>query len=60
MFDVLTRLFVRVGLRENTAKTFGMVFQPYHAQGGVSEEAYIRRVTGKGPTFQERQQRQAE
>ena len=40
-FDVLTVLFHRVGLWKNTAKTVGMVCQPCHAPGRVSEEAYV-------------------
>ena len=59
-FDVLTGLFNWVGLRSNMLKTVGMVCQPCHAPGGVLEEAYTRRVTGKGPTFQEIQRRRVE
>ena len=33
-FDVLTGLFDRVGLRNNMAKTAGMVCQPCHMPGG--------------------------
>ena len=39
-FDVLTCLFNRFGIRTNTAKIVGMVFQPCHSPGGISEEAY--------------------
>ena len=56
-FDVLIGLFDRVVLLKNTAKMTGMVFQPCHTPGGMSEEAYARRVTGKGPIFQGRQRR---
>ena len=56
-FDVLTSLFDRVSLRKNTAKTFGMVCHICHAPGGILEEAYARRVTRRGTTFQERQRR---
>ena len=59
-FDVFTGLLYRVGLRTNTENTVGMVCQPFHAPWGVLEEAYVQRVTGKGPTFQERQRRQVE
>ena len=38
-FDILAGLFDWVGLRTNTAKTVGMVCQPCHAPGGMSEEA---------------------
>ena len=37
-----------------------MVRQPYHASGGMSEEAYERRTTGKGPTFWDLQRRRVE
>ena len=39
-FDVLIGLFDRVGLQTNTTKTVGMVCQPCHAPGGMSEEVY--------------------
>ena len=39
-FDVLTGLFDQVDLQTNTAETFGMVCQPCHSPGGMSEEAY--------------------
>ena len=55
-FYVLTGLFNRVFLQKNTLKTIGMVFQPCHTPGWMSEAAYLRRVTGKGQTFQKRQQ----
>ena len=35
MFDVITGLFDRVGLRKNTAKTVGIVCQPCHMLGGM-------------------------
>ena len=53
-FDVLTGLFNLIGLRKNTAKTVGMVCQPYHVPGGMSKAEYARQGTGKGPTFWER------
>ena len=37
-----------------------MVYQPCHATGEMSEEAYAQRVTGKVPIFWERQQRRVE
>ena len=39
-FDVLTRLFDRVSLQTNMTKTVGMVCQPCHTPGGMSEDAY--------------------
>ena len=53
-FDVLAGLFDRVDLLTNTAKTVGMVCLILHAPCGLSEEAYERRTTVKGLTFQER------
>ena len=52
VFDVRTGLFDRFKLRTNTAKTVGMVCQLCHAPGGMEEEAYKSRTTGKGLTFQ--------
>ena len=59
-FEVLTGLFNRFDLLKNTANMVGMVFQPCHASGGMLEEAYKRRTTGKGPTFWELQRRRVE
>ena len=59
-FDVLTGLFGRFGLMKNTAKTFGMVYQPCHAPGGMSEATYALQVMGKVPTSWERQRIQVE
>ena len=59
-FDVLTGLFDRVGLQTNTAKTVDMVCHKCHAPGGISEDAYVRRVMGRGTTFLERQKRRVE
>ena len=59
-FYVLTGFFDRVGLMKNMAKTVGMLCQPYHAPGGMLEEAYVQRTTGKGPTFWDIHQRQVE
>ena len=56
-FDVLTGLFNKVVLQKNKSKTVGMVCQSCHAPGGVSEEAYVQQVTGKGTPSQERQQK---
>ena len=56
-FDILTSLFDHVSLCTNMAKTVGVVCQPCHAPGRMSEEAYNRRTTGRDPKFRERQQR---
>ena len=59
-FDVLNGLLNWIVLHTNTEKTVGMVWHPYHAPGGILEEAYARRATGKGPTFREQQRRRVE
>ena len=56
-FDVLTCLFDRVGLRMNTKKMVSMSFQPCYDPGQMSSEAYKRRTTRTGPTFQYQQRR---
>ena len=53
---VLIGLFDQVGLRTNTGKTVSIVCHPYHALVEMSEEAYMRWMTGIRPTFWERQQ----
>ena len=58
-FNVLNRLFNRVGLRTHMEKTVVIVFQPCHAPGRMLED-YERRTTGKGPMFQEHQRRRVE
>ena len=59
-FYILTGLFNQVVICTNTAKTVGMVCQPYHAPGGMSEEAYASWATGQGPTFRECQWRRVD
>ena len=59
-FEVLVDLFNLVGIWKNTEKIVGMVCQPCHLPGGMSEEAYKIRTAGKGPTFQEHQKRRVE
>ena len=51
-FVVLNGLFDRVGLRTSTRNTVSMACQICHAPGQMSLEAYGRRTTGTGPTFQ--------
>ena len=60
VFGILTGLFDWVGLQTNTSKTVGMVCRSCHVPGGMLDEVYARRVTGKGPTFWESQQRRVE
>ena len=52
VFNVLTELFDRVGLRTNVGKTVSMACQPCCAIGGHSSEAYGLRMTGWGLTHQ--------
>ena len=54
-FDLLTRLFDRMGLRMNVSKIVGMVFRNFWAAGVRSDKAYTRRMTGKGRSFKEQQ-----
>ena len=60
VFDLLTGLLDRVGLRKNTKKTVSMACQPFHATGRVAPVAYGQWTTGTGPIFQERQQRRVD
>ena len=53
-FNTLVGLFYRVGLRKNSGGIVGMVSHPYQAAGNLSTVAYMRRVTGVGPTYRER------
>ena len=53
--DVLTGLFDTVGYCNNANKTVGVVCQTYQMAGGNLEAAYQQRVSGFGPSFQERQ-----
>ena len=58
MFDTLTGLLDRVGLKTNIWKTMGMVCCPCRAAGVRTDEAYIRQITGAGRVYKERQQEQ--
>ena len=51
--DVLTGLFFRVALHTNGEKMVGMLFQICYIVGGHSETAYMWRMTGAVPYFQE-------
>ena len=53
-FNTLVGLFDMVGLQINVGKTVGMFCRPCQAAGNLSEAAYVRRVTGEGPTYRER------
>ena len=54
-FDVLVGLFEWVGLRTNVGKTFSMVFRTCQVAETQSIAAYRRKMTGEGPTNQDRQ-----
>ena len=54
-FSTLVGLFDRVGLRNNSGKTVGMVCHPCQAAVNKSEAAYRRRMMGEVPTYRERQ-----
>ena len=59
-FDTLVLLFERVGLRTNVWKTVSMVCRPCQASVTQSVAAYGRKMTGEGPTYQERQKEQVQ
>ena len=56
VFGTLAGLFDRLGLNTNVGKTVRMVYRPCQASVMYSETAYGRRMTGSGPSYQERQQ----
>ena len=52
-FTKLTKLFVRLVLCKNIAKTVSMDYQPGRALGGHSVEAYGLRIRGGDHTYRE-------
>ena len=50
----MVRMFERVGLQTNLDKTKAVIFTPEFIWGQQGAEAYKRRSTGEGTTFQER------
>ena len=55
-FTAMLAIIDRVGLMTNTGKTVSMVCHPCQAgDGNRTEEAYGRRITGKGRSYAERQ-----
>ena len=54
VFDVLTGLFNRFGLRKNMQRTVSMTCQQYHAHGRMSVESFKRKMAGADPIFQHR------
>ena len=54
-FSTLVGLFDRVDLRTNVRMTAGIVCRPCQVAGTQLEDAYGRCMTGKGPSYRERQ-----
>ena len=55
-FTALVGIFDRVGLMKKVGKTVSMVCHPCQARAGNrKEEAYVRRITGEGRSYAERQ-----
>ena len=55
-FTALVGIFDRVDLMTNVGKTVSMFCHPFQAgAGNRTEEAYGRRITGKGRLYAERQ-----
>ena len=50
VFDTLTGLFCRLGIRKNVGKMVGMLFLPFLVAGTQSEAAYKWRMTREGLT----------
>ena len=48
VFDTLTGIFERVGLKINVQKNVGMVCHPFRASGVRAEKSYIRGMMGAG------------
>ena len=55
VFSTLDGLFNRVVLWNNVGKKFGMVCCPCQEAGTQLEAVHERRITGEGPSYQERQ-----
>ena len=58
--EMLMGLFNRMGLKTNTQKTVGMVFQPCWAVGIRADKAYESLIMGEGRSYQERQLEQVQ
>jgi hypothetical protein len=52
--DIFTNVFARVGLQMNVIKTKAMTMIGSKVYASISDEAYVRRVTGEGTTYRER------
>ena len=56
VFDTLTGLFDRVGLKTTFKKTVVVVCHPFWEAGVRADESYTRRMMGKGSSYKKRQQ----
>ena len=54
VFDILTGLFARVGLKTNVYKTVGVVCHPCRVVRVRSDESYTLVMTGVGKIYKER------
>ena len=54
VFNILTDIFGRFGLHKNVWKRVSMSCWPCYNPGVFWESVYTRRVTGIGPSYQER------
>ena len=59
-FNALVGLFKRVGIHTYLGKRVSMTCRPCPAAGNQLGEAYGRKMTGEGPTYQERQEERVE
>jgi Reverse transcriptase (RNA-dependent DNA polymerase) len=55
-FNILVDLFTRIGLHTNYSKTVLMACHPKLPHTNTSNTAYHQRLTGTGPTYNERKQ----
>ena len=59
-FSTLVSLFDRVGLQTNVGNKLVMVCCPCQAAGIQLRVAYMRRMTGEGPSYKDRQRRRVQ
>ena len=55
VFDTMTELFDRVGLKTNVWETVGMVCHPCRVARERADKAYTRQMKGVGRSYRERQ-----
>ena len=58
LFNIITDLFGRIGLRNNLQKTVGIKCHPCHTSGSISVVLYKIQVTGIGPNYWDMQRLQ--